>query len=352
MWPEDSELEEKYSDIVELIKRLPRLKELTFTGGDRLPLVLINVLQEYHPHASLHVERWSRIREDEDHNNPVEMALAKSPNLRSISALFMNEETACDLRIPALKRIIALAPNLERIAVSSVDIGCVIRGYSGEQLVEIDRRSKLFDVEQPSPNSIRSLIYHGKDFVRTFEDVTDISKLELLHISSIPRLDYFAKNGVPNGRFASLSDLSLTLALSTRRPPNQYIDVVDQFLLSCNPLKSLSIKGSFNMISLLEILLRHGSTLRKLSLHESESPSLERPRQVLSQIQLAHIQKVCPLLEDIEVDINRSSDGKVEQALFFSLAGLPKLKTVQLYVDLGIAHIARYVSFSSGQRQY
>jgi len=184
------------------------------------------------------------------------------------------------------------------------------------------------------------LICHGGDFVRTFEDVTDISKLERLHISSVSKFDYFAKNGVPNGRFASLSDLSLTLALSIRGPPNQYIDVVDQFLLSCNPLKCLSIKGSFSMISLLEILLRHGSTLRKLSLHESETPSLKRPRQVLSQIQLAHIQKVCPLLEDIEVDINRSSDGKVEQALFSSLAGLPKLKTVQLYVDLGIAHIA------------
>jgi len=349
----EEELEKKFVDVVELIKKLPKLKKLTFKGDDRVPLMLINALQEYHPCASLHVERWSRIRGDEDHNNRVEVALAKSPNLRSISARFWNDPDVWastkehDLRIPAFKRIVALAPNLESVGVSQGRTGCVRPYYTSEQRQETRRRAQLFFVEQPSPNSIKSLVSHGGDFATSFEDVTDISKLERLQSSNIPRPDYFAKEGVPNDRFQSLSHLSLTMSRHPRLPRlpfHECNDAASQFLTSCPPLESLCIKTWFKTISLSDILLRHGSTLRNLSLHEAETTSLEEPRKILSKMQLEEIRRACPLLEDIEVDINRSSDGKSEFELFSSLAGLAKLKIFRLYIDLGIAHEDRRMS--------
>lgn len=153
--PSTEDLEARYVDVVELIKKLPNLKGLTFKCHDRVPIIMIDALQQYHPHASLHVHGWIRIRDDEDHKNPAELALANSPNLRSISASIWRDDAVGDLRIPAFKRIIALAPNLESVSVLEGSSGSVMP-LEMLQEDQLRQRSELFRPDTPSPNSIKS----------------------------------------------------------------------------------------------------------------------------------------------------------------------------------------------------
>lgn len=143
--------------------------------------------------------------------------------------------------------------------------------------------------------------------------------------------DFFSRDGVPSDKFPLLSHFSISLLGGGYPHSLPCDDAVNDFLTSCRPLKGLSLTKCYKIITLPEILLRHGPSLRKLSLHE-----LGSARHVLSTTELQNIRDACPFLEDVEVDINCSPDGKAEQELFSSLARFPKLAVVRFYIDLGI----------------
>jgi hypothetical protein len=105
--------ENKWLLIADLLSKIPNLREFTLHGTDHLSAPLLESLKKYQPQAHLHIENWRRIEDNEDHKNAAEIALACSPNLRSLRARLLNTTSAIDLRQVALKRIVVLSPKLE-----------------------------------------------------------------------------------------------------------------------------------------------------------------------------------------------------------------------------------------------
>jgi hypothetical protein len=293
--------EQKWGAFTNLLSRLPYLKTLTFCGGDQMPAILLEGLQKYHQVAPLHVKDWSRIRDDEDHNNLAELALACSPHLRSIQARLWNTNVSYDLRFPALKRIIALAPNLQDVDISKGQSGCVVRGYTMEDLEEESRPAKLFEVE-PSAGSIKSLKSRGQAHVQLLDGVIDSSKLERLDSDYVHGEDFFYRDGVY--RFGNLKHVSIGLSYYNYETASV---AVKSFVEACEPLESLKLTDRGEAIPLSTILSTHGRTLRKLALHETES--VEEQRKSLTFDELRKIGQHCPLLEDFTLDATSWSPG-------------------------------------------
>jgi hypothetical protein len=329
--PKDYNREEIFTNVVDLIKNLPKLRSLTFRGNGQVPLILINALQEYLPRTSLHVQGWKRLRPDEDHNNPVEIALAKSLNLRSISTSFADTGTLYDLRSAAFKRIIALAPNLESVHIMPADERSLMSFTDIPNLryIEEHRRGQLFEIKNPSSNAIKTLITsHGHE-IHTWENATDMAKLERLETRLGP--PSLLKPGEQTPRLQSLAHISFSMITHHLEHAQRMNDDMNNFLTICKPLQSLSIDTWFKTLAFADILPHHGSTLRKLYLHDTEA--------ILPMTLLKDIRDHCTELQDFELDMKRSSDGKAEAELLSALSTFPKLRIVRLNISPGITGV-------------
>jgi hypothetical protein len=122
-----------------------------------------------------------------DHKDPAEIALANSPNLRSITAGIWGDggSTRLDLRMYALRRIVSLSPNLERVEIEQGNFGFLIRSHSNQEKAEMAERGALFTTSKPSQNNIKSLKSRGGSHIEVMEDVTDMRKFESLNVGTI-----------------------------------------------------------------------------------------------------------------------------------------------------------------------
>jgi len=324
-----------WDDLVDLLIRLPYLKALTVAGDGQIPKIVFETIEHYHKTAYLDILDWCRLEDGQDHNNPDEIALAKSPNLRSIQARLWNTNADYDLRFAALKRIVTMAPNIQDVDISQGSSGCVVRGYSMEQLQEERRRAALFDVEA-SPKSIKSLKSEGGSFVDSLGIAVDCTKLESLDIDYIPDEDFFTRDCLPNSRFPNLKHFSTSIDLYNRDAIKLAVLklAVSGYIASAKPLQTLSLKNWRKDIPLSTILSAHGKTVQTLALHETEN--INEPQGLLSLTELDQIAQCCPFLEDLTLDVgDRGLDHML--AMISALAKLPKLSVLRIYIPLGIA---------------
>lgn len=338
------QLKEKWLPLCSLVNAIPHLKSFTcqgviYPGTDQLPTCLIEAIKEYHPRAHLHVQNWTRVRDDEDHNNEAELALATSPNLRSIQATLWTAVSGFDFKPAALKRIISLAPNLESVDISEASSGCLIQRFTLELLMEQERLSKLFEIAEMSNSSLKSVKCRASSFFYVLKDVIDLSKLEILDIDYIPGATFFKDDG-PVGKFSSLKHLSTALGPSIQFDLGELGTTLGSFLMYCNPLESLSLTNRCGRISLPTVLANNGPALRSLSLHETETSILGEPRETLHLTQIEEIRRMCPLLEDLTLDLDRASSPDSKKAILSKLAKFPRLSVIRIYFDLGIAEEA------------
>ena len=181
------------------VASLPNLRTLTFKGNFPIPISLLNVFEMHQPQCRLHIRDWQRTRADMDHNDPAEIALAKSPNLRSITAgIWGDGGTRLDLRMYALRRIVLLSPNLESVEIEQGDFGCLIRSHSHEEKAEAEELGALLTTNKPSQNNIKSLKSRGVNHVERLEDVADMRKLESLDIDAFTILISFFRGHIEN----------------------------------------------------------------------------------------------------------------------------------------------------------
>ena len=340
----DDHTKEKWAPLCTLIAAIPHLKSFTwqglvYHGADQLPACLINAIQLYHPRAHLHIQNWTRVRDDEDHNNEDELTLANSRNLRSIQAKLFTPPIGFDLKRAALKRIIALAPNLETVDISEGSSGCVVRQVTIEQIIDEEQRSKMFEVEERPKNALKSVKSRGSNFFETSQDVVDLSKLERLDIDYVPDGDFFGDEGVV-GKFSKLKDLSIILNKYSTAGTDERFDNLRTFLTCCKPLESLSLTNRGTHLQLAVILANNGPALRSLALHEIETSSPGEPRATLSISDIEEIRRLCPLLENLTVDLDRASSADSKKAVLSELAKFPRLSIIGIYFDLGVAEEA------------
>ncbi|KAE9378408.1 hypothetical protein N431DRAFT_528722 [Stipitochalara longipes BDJ] len=323
----------KFKPICQLITRTPKLKSFTFEAYMQIPLCIIDALQNHHPNAELHIKNWTRTSQSEGHNDPAEVALSQSPNLRSIEANLGNTEAGFDLRRPAMRRIVALAPNLTTV---SITINNTIRSYPPiepvfEMYSEQSQRSAAFSVANPSSNSIKNLKSQLGEDVNYLEDVTALEILETLEVCQIPFGNFFM-NSEQGNRFPSLKHLFINL---DKRKGRQYRRVgqnLTKFLMTLQPLSSLQLSCCAHLLpAYTTFLFPHGAHLRTLILHEAET---SHGREDKRPIELEQIRRNCPNLVEIGIDINTSIDGMEELHILCQLAKFPFLNAIRLHFGL------------------
>jgi hypothetical protein len=334
---------EQYMDqMATIISRIPKLRNLTFQGDHPISLSLLRVLEEHHPQCHLHIRDWRRKSADLDHNDVAEIALAHSPNLRTITAeLWGDGNTGLDLRKFALRRIVLLSPHLERVDVKEGTFGCFWRSYSAQERARMDELGAHFTTGTPSGNNIKSLTSRGGDHVRMLEDVTGIGELESLDIGCIPNFNFFCPlTGRP--RFRNLKHLAVEMGHwyePRMLHPETYLQ---DFLAVCSPLESLRITDPRGRVKLSVILDNHGRVLRKLHLHESErKQSDESPDDYcLSLDQIREVRRKCPELREFSVDMERAPDPGQTGEMLKELARFERLEKPTLYFPLDLLHMA------------
>ena len=244
-------------------------------------------------------KNWTRIEDDEDHNNAAELALTRSPNLRSIQARLDEAPPASvDLRQVALKRIIALAPNLEEVDIFEVPSGDSGGLHSRRSLEERIMRNRFLEGIVPSLNSIRTLRSRGANHKTLFADVTDMSKLETLDMGYVLENYLIMEPSLRDANFPRLKHLSLALNSGENEA---FYHEITMFLAGCESLESISITDGASHISLTAIL-SHRRTLRTLVLHETEKADWEKPRKPTSVQDIQALAEHCCMLEDITID--------------------------------------------------
>src|SRR5205807_764758 len=125
-----------------LLSRIPNLQDLTYKPGPPPP-ALLTALLKHHPTARLHLPEWYRLDASLNHNSASELALAHCLNLHSIHARCSRGKF--DYSIPAVKRIVALAPSLKEVDISIVTTGgCIATAWTDEEWQEEQRLAALF----------------------------------------------------------------------------------------------------------------------------------------------------------------------------------------------------------------
>ena len=334
--PNRQEHEQKWLLFTDLLSRIPHLRSFTLQGTDQLSIALLEALEKYHSEAHLHIQNWTRLEDDEDHNNPAELALARSPNLRSLQVRLWDTTSHIDLRRVALKRIVVLSPKLEVLDISEGSSALVARDITAEEIEEESRmREKFWEDIIPSSNSIRSLSSRGANHMALLGDMMDMSKLESLQVNDGGELFSFRESHWHGEKFPNLTHLALDLGGMRMESVDEGVEI---FLHTCFPLESIRIMDGAYRIPL-SAISAHGNTLRTLVLHNTEEAG-SQSRCPISLREVQGLSESCRLLEDITIDGEKSpAEGGLNEILS-ALCAFPLLHTIRIYLPLGVAEEA------------
>ncbi|ERF75325.1 hypothetical protein EPUS_00117 [Endocarpon pusillum Z07020] len=348
-----------WAPLVKLVTKAARLTKVSFDFDTvQFPLPLLQALQTYHPQVKLYI--WGYHREEElDHTDPAEQALAISPILRGIKcgAWVDSFGTNIDLRTAAFQRIVANAPNLELASFSRGRTGCMGRSSTLEDQVREREAAAKFFLNSRGPNtSIRKLVLDG--FALSKQTLVEWGK----HVS-LPHLDDLkCSRGTPERTYfeaapALLTNLKhLSLNLSSASKHSEIPRLLEGYLATCAPLETVSLWSWMGVVSI-DTILKHGTTLKKLELHEREAYVFDCRRGLLSVEDVRRIRKECPRLEDLTLDLDREDadwrkDLDYHKDILEELAQLGKrLRRIQIYLDLGVAMASLPCAMAAQQAQ-
>ncbi|KAJ8089102.1 hypothetical protein PM082_014350 [Marasmius tenuissimus] len=338
--PSEEAVQDRWSSFMEFLSRVINLRKLVFDCAERVPIVLLKLLEDKHPSCGLYVMNWTRLRSDARAGDTYEEALARSPCLRSIEARFVHGGPLRDFNSAAFNRILALSPNLEKFSLTSRAAGgCVIYGFTNEEMAEIEKERERFRVAKPLRKGSVKRIKWGTLFsslLQRWEGFIDLRNVETLDLGALydpEAMEYATDNGI----FGGLKHLSLRVAWF---PPNDGSEErfklgLGNFLSSLPCLESLSIVNYHGYIDLPLVLHHCGKILRSLSLHQVEN--LERSRPTLTRDVMELIRSDAPHLENLEIDLNRTIDPESNESQIYGIiTSFPNLRGLIIHYDLGI----------------
>ncbi|KAG7091693.1 hypothetical protein E1B28_010714 [Marasmius oreades] len=343
--PSENEVYDKWSSLVKFVSRASHLKELVFDCRERVPLILLETLQNFHPACRLHVRNWTRLSSDTKVGDPYEEALARSPCLRSIHILSLTGGSELNLDEAAFQRILALSPHLESFTYLTQDVGrsCVRYDFGqthrqeapkfSEATVRKDMKTIRWGKSEPVYGSgsrgflDRSMIEHWGAFM----NFQTVQMLDLGWVQDPEVLEYI----MTRRTFEGVRDLSFKLVsitgLDSVSVEQRLRDAVNRFLSSFTRLESLSIDNYHRRIDLGSLLASHGESLRSLSLRYIEE---YRARPVLTLEDLHLIRTSASHLETLGIDINFTPKGKYESEAYEVLGSFHNLRTLNVYYNI------------------
>jgi hypothetical protein len=245
-----------------LIGAIPCLQTLDFEAHDQVPLLIIEALAKQHPKVHLYVRNWTRINHWQDHTGPAELALANSPNLRSIHCSNFGDHlyttlplSPLNLGLPAFNQILALAPNLQELEISpGLNTNCTINLTITAGMMRMEEyrtKTKLFKVDRLASTLTKNIRWQGIDFLFSLLDgnILDLSKLETLdfeHFIDPTKVQnlLWGVDGQPASLFPRIKHLSIVLYRDILRDfdQNERSKDVTDFISSLPHLESLSLK--------------------------------------------------------------------------------------------------------------
>jgi hypothetical protein len=300
------------------------------------------------------IYNWTSASYHAEHNDAAELlvALANSPALTYLEASTWDSPwgSYLDLREATCKPIIANAPNLRYASVTRDNQSRVIHESSAPAMADFLEKEKLIYTQKKPNTSLKALTLDGYFLSRkTLEQwgrFLDFTKLESLK---------FSREWMPNQSFFELAPALLSglkhvsLDFIWNDTP-EFAAAAENYLATCPSLETISLWSWMNVVTL-PTILKHGSTLKALQLHEPES--LDVARGLLTATDVADIRRMCPMLKELTMDIDREAEEWEEEVgnrAIYSELGLfgPQLDKIQIYFNLDITTRLAGVSRRSG----
>jgi hypothetical protein len=340
--------ESTWKPIVDLMKQLPALTDLVWHYPEQFPSCILETLHEHLPQCRLRLDSvWLRSL-DTPGSNLKELAIISSPSLYSIK--MGAERPGIDVSNPRrdlILHLLRLAPNLKEIK---------LKGFT-------PRESAFQEQSVPSPRaSLRKIDMRNCPILgHTMGQLShyiDFSVLQDLHLAqnphhgaadrwdakavSFPSLKTLSvcmcNNKNPETKtsfwdtmgssFPSLQQLTVQVSWNAAHRTAAFYASLRTFLSRLPPLSTLTIAGWHALVSVHSIVSIHGPRLRLLHLTPSAL------FQSLNEDDIRVISKYCPVLENLEITINRSQSDQKEVALYKALGSMRNLQYLGLEYDL------------------
>jgi len=265
---------------------------------------LLTSLEEYFPNLKLHLEmQWS---------DP--STLQSSPLIHSLHVYFEPHKLNTVKTSPLLTHVqtqIMESPNLAELTVKIGSLGCVIYDVDpkfarlkGKRFPPLERLTL-----EAFPLTIENVDYWMENM--------DWSQMGDLDFRAINDPTYFFNesmklaDGLPR-----LEALRMELPwFRETRNHQEFEDTFRRFLgvPRDTGLSEIALEGDYQSY-LQTILDGHGTTLKKLRLHDPERPQ-EPQREMLSEPGLSDLGRRAPNLEEISIDINHTLNGSLVSPL-------------------------------------
>ncbi|KAL2072696.1 hypothetical protein VTL71DRAFT_12039 [Oculimacula yallundae] len=327
----------KWVELLSLVAAIPRLKSLVFKAFEPMPSCLVHRLEQCHPQARLEIHNWTRHTDDADHMDPCEIALAHSINLRSLHADLWTSSSIIDLRISALKRIVAIAPNLDEVKIrgeNSTTMG-FLSVWAPPLLPDVREKKTLFELHGRPKRFLQSVELSGSEYLSVLDDIVDYSSLQKLHIDQFQAVRFHHHEAEDMDlllctNLSSLQHLTVVLPEVTNNMNHiAHAGPVAEFMLNCKHLETLEITESAAYdLNLDGIIKYHGESLKRFVLVGNTNSLLQGAACPLTILET--IQAFCPSLEYIGIDAHTGEDVSFDTTGFRVLAQIPELKVLHL----------------------
>lgn len=335
--------------LVRLIEATPSLHDLIFDHKMQFPACLLQALHEVIPACRLHLLHFGLRSLTQSEMDPHEMAIATSPCLHAIQVHYPNckidSKGEDDYNEEAAMCMAAgLAPNLKRVEMigsRTASSAALSNSHSTPRKPWSGFSKQMSNI---TPGTLHHLSIDEDDDDQTLEEWTrhvDFSKLKSLEFSfSIGEADL--RWLISRCHFHALSELTLTLYGPSYDGFKTPTDTVSAFFSALPPLRRLDLAGDLEHMVLDALLIRHGPSLRSLtlSLWTLEAPPHIEGFEPFTDFTQSHIQQIhecCPNLEDLTLPIRRTFGKPPESLLYRTFGAFPKLRKLTLILNASSA---------------
>lgn len=322
--------------IVELLSKITKLKTLTWNVGP-ISTDVLSALERFHPQCTLRIFSWWRLNGDLNQLDETEIALTRFKNLTHFRYVTVSDPSSAATLTEAyswepFQEIVASSHRLELASFLSSSIfrhveaqEWIGNGASSVKAGKSSNRNKLKSLTIDCPNLTLS-----SSTLHEIGEFTDLSSLEYLKFSRGRAQDYFqvAASLLPNLKHVSLN--------FNNSNDDAMLKAAGEYLRTCTPVQTLSLWGWSSVITLPDLLSRHGSSLQDLQLHEKDTLSAES-RKALQLADIKLIMGSCPQLADITIDLDIPDyDVRSHEKILRAVADKkPQLRRVQIYLGAG-----------------
>ncbi|KAJ9503440.1 hypothetical protein H2202_000579 [Exophiala xenobiotica] len=337
-FPEHAEFD-AWAPLSNFLSELPSLAKLLYECYPQFPRPLFLSLQKHHPNCQLSVLRFYLANSDPRILHPYEDELLTSPQLCRIETRW--EGCEHDLRAACTAGVVLSLPRLNKhlrqvIASSQTWIGCGNCSWS-------PYRRKLPTIPSwGSLDSISAISQSTYDSISCLRLSSEIDcqfllpkgavfrKLKKLVMTEFPLWQLCQHEASWN--LDMLEKLTVSICHNSDVP--QDVGYFNALLRRLPPLLELDIKISLttepNIFN--AILAHHHSKLAGLSVIQTAGLRIS-PLVATDIVQLTRQQSCFGQLADLRIAIPRSRGDRNEALIYHTLGGLPKLQTLQLFLD-------------------